>query len=147
MKTMMAPTEATIRDEAAMHNQGILVVSGVTKVYQMGEAQVHALRGVDLSLAAGELVVLLGPSGSGKSTLLNLMGGLDVPTAGRVLYGDRDLTAADDTELTPYRRAHVGFVFQFYSLVPALMARENVAIVTDLADSAIRHASFRSGDA
>ncbi|HEU5261560.1 MAG TPA: ABC transporter ATP-binding protein [Gemmatimonadales bacterium] len=110
----------------------MFVVSGVTKVYQMGEIQVHALRGVDLSLSAGELVVLLGPSGSGKSTLLNIIGGLDVPTSGRVVYRASDLTAADDQTLTRYRRESVGFVFQFYNLVPTLTARENVALVTDL---------------
>jgi len=99
----------------------------------MGEVEVHALRGVDLDLWGGELVVLLGPSGSGKSTLLNLLGGLDVPSAGTIRYRDHDLTAADDRELTRYRRQHVGFVFQFYNLIPSLTARENVALVTDIA--------------
>jgi putative ABC transport system ATP-binding protein len=106
---------------------------GVTKVYHMGEVDVHALRGVDLDLYAGEFVVLLGPSGSGKSTLLNILGGLDVPTGGTVYYrGDR-LTEFDDAALTRYRRQHVGFVFQFYNLIPSLTARENVALVTDIA--------------
>ncbi len=107
--------------------------SGVTKVYQMGEVQVHALRGIDLDLYAGELVVLLGPSGSGKSTLLNILGGLDTATSGHVSYHSRDLTQADDKELTEYRRYHVGFVFQFYNLIPSLTARENVAAVTEIA--------------
>jgi putative ABC transport system ATP-binding protein len=111
----------------------VLAVEGVTKVYRMGEVEVPALRGIDVTLRARELVVLLGASGSGKSTLLNIMGGLDVPTAGRVTYRDHDLTAADERELTAYRRDHVGFVFQFYNLIPSLTARENVALVTDLA--------------
>lgn len=105
----------------------------VTKVYQMGDVQVHALRGVDLDLREGEFVVLLGPSGSGKSTLLNILGGLDVPTDGRVRYLDHDLSANDESALTRYRREHVGFVFQFYNLIPSLTARENVALVTDIA--------------
>ena len=112
----------------------VLTVNGVTKTYRMGEVEVQALRGVDLSLSGGELVTLLGPSGSGKSTLLNILGGLDVPTTGRVRYHDEDLTDADEKALTYYRRQHVGFVFQFFNLVPTLTARENVALVTDLAD-------------
>jgi putative ABC transport system ATP-binding protein len=108
-------------------------VRGVTKVYRMGEVRVEALRGVDLDLYAGELAVLLGPSGSGKSTLLNILGGLDRPTAGQVLYGVQDLATAGDRELTRYRRHHVGFVFQFYNLIPSLTARENVAVVTEIA--------------
>lgn len=105
----------------------------VSKVYDMGEVQVHALRGVDLDLVAGELIVLLGASGSGKSTLLNILGGLDTATSGTVRYRDLDLTRASDRELTAYRRHHVGFVFQFYNLIPSLTARENVAIVTEIA--------------
>jgi len=105
----------------------------VTKVYHMGEVDVHALRGVDVELRQGEFLVLLGPSGSGKSTLLNILGGLDVPSGGTVLYRGQDLTRADDTALTLYRRHHVGFVFQFYNLIPSLTARENVALVTDIA--------------
>ena len=112
----------------------VLAVSGVTKVYTMGEVEVRALRGIDLALAGGELVVLLGASGSGKSTLLNILGGLDTPTAGRLFYRDRDLTTASERQLTRYRREHVGFVFQAYNLVPSLTARENVAMVTDLAE-------------
>src|SRR5438552_2618801 len=107
---------------------------GITKVYRMGDVQVHALRGVDLDLYSGEFVVLLGPSGSGKSTLLNILGGLDVPSAGTVRYRDHDLTADDDAGLTRYRRQRVGFVFQFYNLIPSLTARENVALVTDIAE-------------
>ncbi len=106
---------------------------GLTKVYDMGEVQVHALRGVDMELYAGELVVLLGPSGSGKSTLLNILGGLDTATAGLVTYSGQDLTKAVDQELTEYRRVHVGFVFQFYNLIPSLTALENVAVVTEIA--------------
>ncbi|MET0388351.1 MAG: ABC transporter ATP-binding protein [Polyangiales bacterium] len=101
----------------------------------MGEVDVHALRGVDVSLYAGELIVLLGASGSGKSTLLNILGGLDTPTDGTVHYRHHDLTSASERELTLYRRQHVGFVFQFYNLIPSLTARENVALVTDIADA------------
>ena len=108
---------------------------GIRKVYQMGEVQVEALRSIDLDLYEGELVVLLGASGSGKSTLLNILGGLDVPTAGEVVYRNHDLTVDDDRALTAYRREHVGFVFQFYNLIPSLTARENVALVTEIADS------------
>jgi putative ABC transport system ATP-binding protein len=107
---------------------------GLTKVYAMGEVPVHALRGIDFDLRASEFVVLLGPSGSGKSTLLNILGGLDTPTAGHVLYLDQDLATADEAALTEYRRRHVGFVFQFYNLIPSLTARENVALVTEIAD-------------
>jgi putative ABC transport system ATP-binding protein len=99
----------------------------------MGQVTVHALRGVDLDISEGELVVLLGPSGSGKSTLLNILGGLDIPTSGHVVYRGRDLTEAGERELTAYRRHHVGFVFQFYNLIPSLTARENVALVTEIA--------------
>ncbi|GBE04275.1 putative ABC transporter ATP-binding protein/MT1014 [bacterium BMS3Abin09] len=106
---------------------------GLTKVYDMGEVQVHALRGIDLELYSGELVVLLGPSGSGKSTLLNILGGLDTATSGSVTYHNNDLTTAGDKELTEYRRSHVGFVFQFYNLIPSLTALENVAVVTEIA--------------
>jgi putative ABC transport system ATP-binding protein len=111
----------------------VFVARDLTKVYTMGDVQVHALRGVDFDLSAGEFVVLLGPSGSGKSTLLNILGGLDVPTAGSVVYRDHDLTAAGEAALTEYRRDHVGFVFQFYNLIPSLTARENVALVTEIA--------------
>jgi putative ABC transport system ATP-binding protein len=111
---------------------------GLTKVYQMGEVQVHALRGVDLDLYDGELVVLLGPSGSGKSTLLNILGGLDTPTAGEVVFQDHDLTRGGDTALPLFRRQHVGFVFQFYNLIPSLTALENVAVVTEIAENPMK---------
>jgi putative ABC transport system ATP-binding protein len=110
----------------------VFAARDLTKVYHMGEVDVHALRGVDLELYAGEFVVLLGPSGSGKSTLLNILGGLDVPTSGTVFYRGEQLTKFDDAALTRYRREHVGFVFQFYNLIPSLTARENVALVTDI---------------
>jgi putative ABC transport system ATP-binding protein len=106
---------------------------GITKVYRMGEVEVHALRGVDLCVWDGEFVVILGPSGSGKSTLLNVLGGLDAPTAGVVRYREHDLAHPDDRALTAYRREHVGFVFQFYNLVPSLTARENVALAAEIA--------------
>ena len=125
------------RPKAAGSGQPVFRMLGITKVYHMGEVDVHALRGVDVELYESEFVVLLGPSGSGKSTLLNILGGLDLPTAGQVLYRDHDLTAADESELTSYRREHVGFVFQFYNLIPSLTARENVALVTDIATDAL----------
>jgi putative ABC transport system ATP-binding protein len=114
--------------------QSVLSCEQLRKVYRMGEVDVRALDGVDFSLATGELVVLLGASGSGKSTLLNILGGLDVPTAGRVFFQNTELTAADEESLTRYRRRYVGFVFQFYNLIPSLTARENVALVTEIAD-------------
>src|SRR5688572_11566874 len=107
-------------------------ISDLAKVYRMGEVEVHALRQVSLQLYEGQFVVLLGPSGSGKSTLLNIIGGLDVPSGGQVLYRDVDLTRADEAALTAYRRRHVGFVFQFYNLIPSLTALENVALVTEI---------------
>jgi putative ABC transport system ATP-binding protein len=113
----------------------VFTARGLTKVYNMGEVRVEALRGVDFDLTAGEFVVLLGPSGSGKSTLLNILGGLDVPTSGEVLYGGHNLTTATDAALTAYRRTHIGFVFQFYNLIPSLTARENVALVTELVET------------
>ncbi len=112
----------------------VLEARGLTKTYRMGEVDVLALRGADLALREGELVVLVGPSGSGKSTLLNILGGLDVATTGQVLWRGQDLAHADEAALTRYRREHVGFVFQFYNLIPSLTARENVALVTDIAD-------------
>jgi putative ABC transport system ATP-binding protein len=106
---------------------------GISKVYRVGEVEVHALRDVDIELYRGELLVLLGPSGSGKSTLLNILGGLDVPTRGTVRFQDHDLSSGDEAALTRFRREHVGFVFQFYNLIPSLTARENVALVTEIA--------------
>jgi putative ABC transport system ATP-binding protein len=118
--------------------QRIYTAQGLTKTYTTGTVQVQALRGVDLDIWAGEVVVLLGPSGSGKSTLLNIMGGLDRATAGRLWFKELDLIGLDDRELTAYRRRHIGFVFQFYNLIPSLTARENVALVTEIADSPMR---------
>ncbi len=112
----------------------ILSARDVTKVYRMGDVDVHALRGVSVPLYEGELMVLLGPSGSGKSTLLNILGALDVPTSGQVFYRGDDIGAKGERELTQFRREHVGFVFQFYNLVPSLTARENVALVTEIAN-------------
>ena len=110
-----------------------LRAEGLSKVYRTGELEVRALRDVDLELYAGEMVVLLGPSGSGKSTLLNILGGLDTPTSGRVYFEDREITASNEATLTRYRRDYVGFVFQFYNLIASLTARENVALVTEIA--------------
>ena len=111
----------------------IFVALGLAKTYQMGEVKVTALVDVDLTIYQGEFIVLLGPSGSGKSTLLNILGGLDSPSCGSVKFGAKDLTVATETELTSYRREHVGFVFQFYNLIPSLTVRENVELVTDIA--------------
>jgi putative ABC transport system ATP-binding protein len=113
----------------------VFSVRGVTKVYPMGEVEVHALRGIDLDLYSSEFTVLLGPSGSGKSTLLNILGGLDLPTAGTVHYRDTELTRAGQRQLTLYRRESVGFVFQFYNLIPSLTAKENVSLVTDVSSN------------
>ena len=117
-----------------MDRAPVLVARELTKRYRMGEVDVVALRGVDLELREGELVVMLGASGSGKSTLLNIIGGLDVATSGHVAYRGRELTGAGEDDLTWYRRHHVGFVFQFYNLLPSLTARENVALVTEIVD-------------
>ena len=125
-------------DGATTGGPVVFSVRDVTKVYTMGEVEIRALRGVDLDLHAGELVVMLGASGSGKSTLLNILGGLDNASAGSVRYGDTDLATASERALTAFRRDHVGFVFQFYNLIPSLTARENVAIVTDIARDPMR---------
>ena len=122
----------TIEERPVTSPASVFRAEGLTKTYPMGEFTVHALRGIDLELYAAELVVLLGPSGSGKSTLLNILGGLDVPTSGRVLFHDQEISACDDRTLTAYRRRHIGFVFQFYNLIPSLTARENVALVTEI---------------
>jgi putative ABC transport system ATP-binding protein len=116
-----------------MSSTAVFSSRGLTKTYRMGETEIHALRGVDLEIHAGEFIVLLGPSGSGKSTLLNILGGLDTPSSGAIRFRENDLSNADETALTRYRRGHVGFVFQFYNLIPSLTARENVALVTDIA--------------
>jgi len=129
----VATREAT--NSNSLEHAITLSARDLTKVYVTGDIEVHALRGVDLDLYAGELVVLLGASGSGKSTLLNIVGGLDVPTSGRVMFGEFEITDANTSELTQFRRAHVGFVFQFYNLMPSLTARENVALVTEIAEN------------
>ncbi len=129
---MPAPTRIDTKSEP------VFEVSGLTKIYRTGDVEVQALRGVDATLYAGELTVMLGPSGSGKSTLLNILGGLDTATSGSVRFRGRDLTRASDRELTLYRRNHVGFVFQFYNLIPSLTARENVALVTEIAPNAMK---------
>src|SRR4051794_24383064 len=116
----------------------IFTANALTKTYASGEVKVHALNKVDLEIAEKEVVVLLGPSGSGKTTLLNIMGGLDRPTSGKLLFRAKELTGMDDGGLTGYRREHVGFVFQFYNLVPSLTAYENVALVTEIADHPMR---------
>ena len=123
---------------AADVNQRIFTAEALTKTYTSGEVAVHALRGLDLEIWPGEVVVLLGPSGSGKSTLLNIMGGLDHTTSGRLFFKDIELTQLDDRGLTAYRRKHVGFVFQFYNLIPSLTAYENVALVAEIAEHPMR---------
>jgi putative ABC transport system ATP-binding protein len=124
--------------ENIVETSPVFVARNLVKTYRMGEVEVQALRGIDLILYRGELVVLLGPSGSGKSTLLNILGGLDVPTSGEVRYLDHMLTGASESELTRFRRDHVGFVFQFYNLIPSLTARENVAAVTEISAAPMR---------
>jgi putative ABC transport system ATP-binding protein len=121
-----------MRDPHLMEVEPVFTAAHVTKTYRSGDVEVHALRGAEMALFSGEISVLLGPSGSGKSTLLNILGGLDKPTSGEVRFKDHDLTRASDRELTRYRREHVGFVFQFYNLIPSLTARENVALVTEI---------------
>ena len=116
----------------------VFTAHALTKIYLAGEVAVHALRGLDLEIHGSEVVVLLGPSGSGKSTLLNIMGGLDSATSGSLFFKDINLTQLDDRRLTLYRRQHVGFVFQFYNLIPSLTAYENVAVVTEIADRPMR---------
>ena len=127
---MLASTRAV--PEALPAAEAVFQARGLTKLYRVGEVTVPALQGVDLDLYRGELVVILGPSGSGKSTLLNILGGLDTPTSGSVHFLEHDLSRQDDAELTRYRREHVGFVFQYYNLIPSLTARENVELVTAL---------------
>jgi putative ABC transport system ATP-binding protein len=131
-------THVDDRGAASGAREAVFVARGLTKVYRMGEVEVHALRGVDLDIYASEFVVLLGPSGSGKSTLLNILGGLDTPTSGSARWHDHELATASEAELTRYRREHVGFVFQFYNLIPSLTARENVALVTEMAANPMR---------
>lgn len=133
LEDMTLTGRAATREKEASGKSPVFEVCNITKVYE-GEVPVHALRGINLQLFAGEFVVLLGHSGSGKSTLLNIMGGLDTPTSGIVRYRGAEITNFDERQLTFYRRDHVGFVFQFYNLIPSLTARENVALVTDIAD-------------
>jgi len=123
---------------AEANQQPVFRIAGLAKVYRSGDVEVHALRGVDFEARAGEFVVILGPSGSGKSTFLNIIGGLDSPTSGEAWFKDHDLTRMSERELTLYRRDHVGFVFQFYNLVPSLTARENVQLVTEIARNPMR---------
>jgi putative ABC transport system ATP-binding protein len=135
------PTTAVAARLAPVHRAAagatVFSAADLEKIYQVGEVSIHALRGVSFEIHAGEFIVLLGPSGSGKSTLLNILGGLDVPSSGSVRWRDHDLSHAGEKELTRYRREHVGFVFQFYNLIPSLTARENVELVTDLVDNPI----------
>ncbi len=130
-------TQGTTSEESpprtGAEKEAVFRARGITKTYRMGEVEVTALHQVDMDLYYGEFVVLLGPSGSGKSTLVNILGGLDVPTSGSVRFREHDLSTFDDASLTRYRREHIGFVFQFYNLIPSLTARENVALVTEIA--------------
>ncbi len=144
MSATLAPTQraaaagtsaGTVGDEA---REAVFVARGLTKRYQTGDVSVLALRDLDLDLFRGELLVLLGASGSGKSTLLNILGGLDTATGGSVMFEEHDLTSMSERALTQYRRDHIGFVFQFYNLIPSLTARENVALVTDIARDPMR---------
>ena len=132
--------ETAVTTEDRVRATPVLSAEGLSKVYGEGPSAVHALRGVDLALYDGELIVLLGPSGSGKSTLLNILGGLDTPSSGTVTFHGTDIGAADARRLTRYRRDSVGFVFQFYNLVASLTAEENVALVTEIAKSPLRPA-------
>ncbi|MDB6149583.1 MAG: transporter related [Chthoniobacter sp.] len=129
-ESLDTPPSATAQEET---REPLFAARGLEKVYPSGEVEVRALNGVDLDLYEGELIVLLGASGSGKSTLLNILGGLDVPSAGTLTYRGEDLTQADEGELTRFRRDSVGFIFQFYNLIPSLTARENVALITEIA--------------
>ena len=131
----MEPTAQTIAPTADASSPLVYRVEGLTKIYGEGDNAVHALRGVDLTAAAGAMIVLLGPSGSGKSTLLNILGGLDHATSGHAWFHDRDVTQFDDDSLTEYRRRSVGFVFQFYNLVASLTARENVSLITEISEN------------
>ena len=129
-------TPVTLRAASPSLNANDLAFHGsaLCKIYRTGETEVQALRGVDLTIRAGEILVLLGPSGSGKSTLLNIIGGLDRPTSGSLFYRDLELTALDEADLTRFRRSQIGFIFQFYNLIPSLTAEENVRLVTDIAE-------------
>ena len=128
------PPSGPFENPSATDGSIVFITRGLRKSYATGAGEVVALRDVDLDIRRGEFIVLLGPSGSGKSTLLNILGGLDRPSAGLARFGDHDLSEADDNALTEYRRDHVGFVFQFYNLIPSLTVRENVELVTDIVD-------------
>lgn len=132
---MAAPQSQEVRSRRSAERVSVFHIHKISKLYQMGDVRVDALRDIDLDFYEGEFAVLLGPSGSGKSTLLNILGGLDIPTSGEVIFRHHNLTSADDSGLTRFRREHVGFVFQFYNLIPSLTALENVALVTEIADS------------
>ncbi|MDE2332986.1 MAG: ABC transporter ATP-binding protein [Rhodospirillales bacterium] len=137
--TAAEPIPPEVPREAGAGAAGaVFVARGLTKTYRVGELEVPALRQVDLEIGAGEFIVILGPSGSGKSTLLNILGGLDTPSSGEALFRDHVLSGATEAELTRYRREHVGFVFQAYNLIPSLTARENVALVTEIAADPMR---------
>ncbi len=131
----MQANNGEAQSKVPQNGEALFVTSALAKIYQMGEVQVTALVNVDLTVFKGEFIVLLGPSGSGKSTLLNILGGLDTPTSGSAHFADQDLTTATESELTTYRREHVGFVFQFYNLIPSLTVCENVELVTDIASN------------
>jgi putative ABC transport system ATP-binding protein len=137
IRPMVVRPSASLTEGLLLTPSQVLTFRGsdLRKIYRTGETEVHALRGVDLAIPAGEVLVFLGPSGSGKSTLLNIVGGLDRPTSGTLHYRDTELTALSETELTRFRRANVGFIFQFYNLIPSLTAEENVRLVTDIADN------------
>ena len=132
MRTGEKGSAAATSRPGRVGSEAVFRARALTKTYRMGEVDIPALRSVDLDLYRGEFIVILGPSGSGKSTLLNILGGLDVPTSGTVHFFEHDLTAADDRELTRFRREHIGFVFQFFNLIPSLTARENVILVTEV---------------
>jgi putative ABC transport system ATP-binding protein len=134
--TRLEAPEAAVRRESAAP-AAVFHARGLRKTYRNGDIEVHALRDVDLEVRRGEFIVLLGPSGSGKSTLLNILGGLDVPSSGELRFGEQPLSGATESELTTFRREHVGFVFQFYNLIPSLTVRENVALVTDIVPDAM----------
>jgi putative ABC transport system ATP-binding protein len=134
MTTARARGTPSLEKRPAALAEPVFRAHGLSKVYRLGDVEVHALRAVSLEIYRGEFLVILGPSGSGKSTLLNILGGLDVPTDGTVQFFEHDLTAADERERTRFRREHVGFVFQFYNLIPSLTAHENVQLVTELSE-------------
>lgn len=136
----MRGKKPTLKIPRAESRRAVFSVQGISKIYDMGEVKVPALESIDLTLLEGEFVVLLGASGSGKSTLLNILGGLDSPTSGRVMFRDKDISTMTEDELTQFRRHHIGFVFQFYNLIPSLTAQENIALVTDIVNNPMQPA-------